>query len=48
VVGEEINKLVGYLAAVSRKLDEPLAIIIQSTSAAGIADRIFLNTPHLL
>jgi DNA primase catalytic core len=35
VVGEETNKLVGYLAAVSRKLDNPLAIIIQSTSAAG-------------
>ena len=34
-VGEETNKLLGYLAAVSRKLDEPLAIIIQSTSAAG-------------
>ena len=29
------NKLVGYLAAVSRKLDQPLAIIIQSSSAAG-------------
>lgn len=35
VVGEETNKLVGYLAAVSRKLDQPLAIIVQSTSAAG-------------
>lgn len=35
VVGEETNKLVGYLASVSRKLDHPLAIIIQSTSAAG-------------
>ena len=35
VVGEETNKLVGYLAAVSRKLDSPLAIIIQSSSAAG-------------
>jgi DNA primase len=35
VVGEETNKLVGYLAAVSRKLDAPLAVIIQSTSAAG-------------
>jgi hypothetical protein len=34
-VGEETNKLLAYLAAVSRKLDEPLAIIIQSTSAAG-------------
>jgi DNA primase len=35
VVGEETNKLVGYLAAVSRKLANPLAIIVQSTSAAG-------------
>ena len=32
VVGEETNKLVGYLGAVSRKLDSPLAIIIQSSS----------------
>ncbi len=35
VVGEETNKLVGYVAAVSRKLEEPLAIVIQSSSAAG-------------
>ena len=35
VVGEETNKLVGYLAAVSRKLAQPLAIVVQSTSAAG-------------
>ena len=35
VVGEETNKLVGYLAAVSRKLSKPLAVIVQSTSAAG-------------
>ena len=35
IVGEEINKLVGYLAATSRKFEKPLAIIIQSTSAAG-------------
>ena len=35
VVGEETNKLVGYLATVSRKLDNPLAVIVQSTSAAG-------------
>ena len=35
MVGEETNKLVGYLAAVSRKLDEPLAVIVQSSSAAG-------------
>ncbi|MGA2259243.1 MAG: hypothetical protein ABSG53_31605, partial [Thermoguttaceae bacterium] len=35
MVGETTNKLVGYLAAISRKLDQPLAIIIQSSSAAG-------------
>jgi DNA primase catalytic core len=35
VIGEEVNKLVGYLAATSRKLEEPLAVIIQSSSAAG-------------
>lgn len=35
VVGEDSNALVGYLAAVSRKLDKPLAVLIQSTSAAG-------------
>lgn len=35
VVGEATNKLVGYLAAVSRKLDRPLAVVIQSSSAAG-------------
>jgi DNA primase catalytic core len=35
IVGEQTNKLLGYLSAVSRKLEEPLAIIIQSSSAAG-------------
>ena len=35
VVGEATNKLVGYLAATSRKLDRPLAVVIQSSSAAG-------------
>jgi len=35
LVGEEVNKLTGYLAAVSRKLEEPLAVLIQSSSAAG-------------
>jgi DNA primase catalytic core len=35
VVGEETNKLVGYLAALSRKLSQPLALIVQSASAAG-------------
>ncbi len=35
VVGEKTNKLIGYLAAVSRKLDKPLAVVIQSSSAAG-------------
>ena len=35
VVGEATNVLTGYLACVSRKLDKPLAVLIQSTSAAG-------------
>ncbi|MBA3486044.1 MAG: hypothetical protein H0T88_02445 [Lysobacter sp.] len=35
VVGEGTNALVGYLACVSRLLSKPLAILIQSTSAAG-------------
>jgi DNA primase len=35
VVGEQTNLLVAYLAAVSRKLEDPLAVIVQSSSAAG-------------
>ncbi|OPX99477.1 MAG: DNA primase [Syntrophorhabdus sp. PtaB.Bin006] len=35
VTGEDANKLMGYLAAVSRKLDDPLSVLIQSRSAAG-------------
>lgn len=49
VVGEEINKLVGYLATISRKLDEPLAVIVQSASAAGkssLMDAILAFVPE--
>jgi DNA primase catalytic core len=35
IVGEETNKKVSYLAAVSRLLEKPLAIIVQSSSSAG-------------
>jgi hypothetical protein len=35
VVGEETNKLIGYLAATSRKLEAPLAVMVRSSSAAG-------------
>jgi DNA primase len=35
LVGERSNKLLAYIAAVSRKLDNPLAVIVQSSSAAG-------------
>ena len=35
IVGEKVNKLVAYLAASSRKLDAPLAVLVQSSSAAG-------------
>jgi hypothetical protein len=35
IVGEQDKKLLGYMAATSRKLPAPLAIVIQSSSAAG-------------
>jgi DNA primase len=35
MVGEETNKRIGYLAAVSRLLEKPLAIVVQSASSAG-------------
>ena len=35
LVGEPHNALVAYLACISRKLAAPLAVLIQSTSAAG-------------
>ena len=35
IVGESTGKLAGYLAATSRKLKHPLAIVIQSSSSAG-------------
>jgi len=35
LVGEEANKLLGYLAAVSRKMPEPLSVLILSSSGAG-------------
>jgi DNA primase catalytic core len=34
-IGEQTNKLVGYLACLSRKLEEPLSVLIASRSAAG-------------
>ncbi len=33
--GEEMNKLLCYVAAVSRKMESPLSVMIQSRSAAG-------------
>ena len=33
--GEEMNKLLCYIAAISRKMDAPLSVMIQSRSAAG-------------
>ena len=35
LVGEPTNGLVAYLACLSRKLPAPLAVLVQSTSAAG-------------
>lgn len=49
VIGEETNLLTGYLASISRKLDEPLAVIIQSQSAAGktsLMDAVLAMVPE--
>ena len=35
LIGEENNKLLGYLAVTSRKMDEPLSVLILSSSGAG-------------
>ena len=35
LVGEEANKVLCYLAAVSRKTDEPISVLILSSSGAG-------------
>jgi hypothetical protein len=48
IVGEVTNALVAYLAAVSRKLPRPLAVIVQSTSAAGkstLVDAVLATVP---
>lgn len=47
--GEEMNKLLCYIAAISRKMDEPLSVMIQSRSAAGkscLQDSILLLIPE--
>ena len=49
LVGERTNKLTGFLAAVSRKLDKPLAVVIQSASASGkstLMDAILAMMPE--
>ena len=49
MVGEETNKLVGYLAAVSRLVDKPLAVLVHSSSAAGktaLMDAILTFVPE--
>jgi len=48
LVGEPHNALVAYLACISRKLKSPLAVLIQSTSAAGkslLMDTVLALTP---
>lgn len=49
ITGESTNKLVGYLAATSRKLANPLAIVIRSSSAAGktsLMDAVLAMMPN--
>lgn len=48
LTGEDGNKLMGYIAATSRKLDEPLSVLVQSRSAAGkstLQDAIIMLIP---
>ena len=48
LVGEPSNALVAHLACISRKLAVPLAVLIQSTSAAGkslLMDTVLALTP---
>jgi len=47
--GENTNKLLGYLVALSRKLEEPLSLLVQSRSGAGksaLADAILALVPE--
>lgn len=49
LVGELVNKIATYVAATSRLLDRPLAIIVQSSSAAGkstLMDRTLAFMPE--
>jgi DNA primase len=48
MTGEDGNKLMGYISATSRKLDEPLSVLIQSRSAAGkstLQDAVIMLIP---
>ncbi len=48
IVGEEDNALLLYLALVSRKLDKPLSVMVQSAPSAGkstLADRVASLVP---
>ncbi|MDI6758660.1 MAG: CHC2 zinc finger domain-containing protein [Candidatus Omnitrophota bacterium] len=47
-VGEETNLLLGYITSISRKLQEPLAVLIVSRSASGkstLQDAVLSFTP---
>jgi hypothetical protein len=49
VVGESSNKLIAYLAALSRMLSDPLAVLVQSSSASGktsLVDAVLAFVPE--
>lgn len=49
LVGEKMNAMIGYLAATSRKLNDPLALVIQSSSSGGkssLMDMILAMMPE--
>lgn len=47
-VGEETNKLIAYVASISRKLEDPLSVLVVSRSGAGkstLAETVMQLTP---
>ena len=48
VIGEEHNKLMCYFAATSRLMDNPLNILVLSSSGAGKSSTIFLFSRKIL
>ena len=47
LVGEETNKLIGYLAVISRHLESPLAVVVQSAAGkSSLMDAVLAFAPE--